>query len=252
MPQTLSHRATALVATGALALGVGGTAVALPHLQRSDATSTSAASFGDGALAVTAASTSTNGDSGATSPSSTRRADRREKAIRARLNQLVKDQTLTAAQANAVAAALAKDPGLWRPGVAGLMRLEHAAVQVTAQYTHLSVTQVRQQLQSGKSLADVATGADTSVDGLVAAMTTRAEAAIDKAVTSGRLTQAQADKLTTKLPEALTRLVNRTPKHRTVDGPGDTSGEGQGSGSGSSGGSDGLDDLTQLLDQVSV
>lgn len=75
-------------------------------------------------------------------------------------------------------------------------------------YLGLSEAEVRTQLASGKTLAQIAKDQGKSVDGLVQALVKDAEAKIDAAVASGRLTSAQADKAKSTLEQAVTDLVN--------------------------------------------
>ena len=70
--------------------------------------------------------------------------------------------------------------------------------------------QLRTQLEAGKSLATIATDNGKTVEGLKAALTTAAKTDLDAAVTAGRLTQAQADKLLAALPARLDDEINET------------------------------------------
>jgi polyhydroxyalkanoate synthesis regulator phasin len=85
---------------------------------------------------------------------------------------------------------------------------------LSAAATYLGLTEdaLRTQLESGKSLADVAQAQGKSVDGLVTALTDAAKKKLDAAVAAGNLTQAQADQIAADLKERLNDLVNRTPR----------------------------------------
>lgn len=77
-----------------------------------------------------------------------------------------------------------------------------------ASYLGVSEAELRAQLSNGKTLAQIAKDHGKSVDGLVQALVKDAEAKIDAAVTSGRLTKDQADKAKSSLEQAVTDLVN--------------------------------------------
>ena len=87
--------------------------------------------------------------------------------------------------------------------------------------TYLGVTEddLRTELESGKSLADVAKAKGKSVDGLVDALVGDAKKHLDEEVSEGDLTQAQADQLLSRLEEGIRAMVNgeRPP---SVPGPG--------------------------------
>jgi hypothetical protein len=176
----MRKRTTALMLSGALATGVVGAA----------------------ALTPASAATSSN-------PISSRLAH-----LKADLSGLVGDGTLTQAQADKVAstldAKLPKRPG--GPGFGrgfrhdrGLMRDEAAAAAKTL---GLSEAALRTQLESGKSLADVAKAQNVDVATLVKALVAVAQDHLDAAVKAGRLTQARADELSAKLTTAITQRVS--------------------------------------------
>jgi polyhydroxyalkanoate synthesis regulator phasin len=76
--------------------------------------------------------------------------------------------------------------------------------------TYLGVTEdnLRTELESGKSLADVAKAKGKSVDGLVDAIVADAKKHLDEEVSEGDLTQAQADQLLARLEEGIRAMVN--------------------------------------------
>ncbi|HVF31657.1 MAG TPA: hypothetical protein VM933_01360 [Acidimicrobiales bacterium] len=83
-----------------------------------------------------------------------------------------------------------------------------ATLSVAAGVLGLSEDGLRAQLRAGTSLATIAGDRTPAlVDALVAAATTR----IDAAVAGGRLTPAQADERKANLTERITALVHRTP-----------------------------------------
>src|SRR5216683_7693520 len=110
------------------------------------------------------------------------------------LAQLVKDGKLTQNQANAIQqrlqshqACTGKGPGLLgRSVVLQSLRqyLPNVATQV-AQGLHLTVDQLKTQLQSGKSLSDIATAQGVSSSQLHTIVTNAIQNAVTKAVSAG-------------------------------------------------------------------
>ena len=83
-------------------------------------------------------------------------------------------------------------------------------LDAAAAYLGLTETQLRGELESGKSLAQVARAHDKSVDGLVDALVADAKKHLDDAVAAGRLTRAEADEMLSGLRERIGNLVNAT------------------------------------------
>jgi uncharacterized protein YidB (DUF937 family) len=84
-----------------------------------------------------------------------------------------------------------------------LGRLDSAAA-----YIGITEAQLRTELESGKSLAQVAQAHGKSVDGLIAALVAAAKDKLDKAVSSGRLTKAQETEMLGLLKDRVTGIVN--------------------------------------------
>ena len=84
-------------------------------------------------------------------------------------------------------------------------------LSAAAGYLGLTEAQLRSQLESGKSLAQVATAQGKSVSGLVDALVNAAKQRLDSAVATGRLTQAQENEMLSGLRDRITNLVNSTP-----------------------------------------
>ena len=80
----------------------------------------------------------------------------------------------------------------------------------TAAATYLGLTEaeLRTQLESGKTLAQIAKAQGKSVDGLEKALAADAKTKLDAAVKAGTLTQAQADEILKRTTEHLDDLVN--------------------------------------------
>ncbi len=136
------------------------------------------------------------------------------------LAQLVKDGKLTQNQANQIKQRLEshqactdKGRGLWGRG-AKMQSLKQylpdIATQV-AQGLHISSTQLMSQLQSGKSLSDIAAAQGVSSTQLQTIVTNAIQSAVNKAVSDGNLTQQQATNIMQMLqknPGAFNRLLN--------------------------------------------
>jgi hypothetical protein len=87
-------------------------------------------------------------------------------------------------------------------------------VEAAAAYLGLTETGLRTQLESGKTMADVAKAQGKTVDGLVAALVADEKKELDEAVAAGRLTQAQADAMLADAKSRFTDMVNGTfPDH---------------------------------------
>lgn len=124
--------------------------------------------------------------------------------IKDALSGLVKDGTLTQAQADKVATTLDEKLPERRHGGPRGAQLKDAveALGVTPQ-------ELRTALESGKSLADVAATKGISRDALVAKLVTAAKTHLAEEVTEGDLTQAQADARLADLTTRIGQLVDR-------------------------------------------
>jgi hypothetical protein len=87
-------------------------------------------------------------------------------------------------------------------------------LEAAASYLGLSRAELRTELGTGKTLADVAEAEGKSVDGLVAALVADEKEELDAAVEAGRLTRAQADELLANAEERFTDLVSGTLPER--------------------------------------
>jgi uncharacterized protein YidB (DUF937 family) len=81
-------------------------------------------------------------------------------------------------------------------------------LDAAASYLGLSEDALHSQLESGKTLAQVAKDQGKSVDGLVAALKAELKQHLDGAVADGRLTKAQADRILSNADSRLMALVN--------------------------------------------
>jgi hypothetical protein len=89
-------------------------------------------------------------------------------------------------------------------------RLDSAAA-----YIGITEAQLRTELESGKSLAQIAKAHGKSVDGLIDALVAAAKSKLDDAVSAGRLTKGQEIEMLSVLKDRITSAVNST------DGPGE-------------------------------
>ena len=145
-----------------------------------------------------------------------------------RLDAAVAAGEITKEQADALKLRSAQDGGLplFGPGGHhdGFDHLHHGPPSLAAAATYLGLTpaELRTELESGKSLADIAKAKGKSVEGLKQALTADAKSKLDAAVKAGKLTQAQADELEARLTEHLDDLVNGTghARHERLGGPG--------------------------------
>jgi hypothetical protein len=81
--------------------------------------------------------------------------------------------------------------------------------EAAASYLGLTAAELRTQLESGKTLAQIAsTTSGKSTAGLVDALVAAEQKELDAAVAAGRLTKAQADAIAPSLKQRLTDLVN--------------------------------------------
>jgi hypothetical protein len=139
---------------------------------------------------------------------------------KSKLDQAVADGRLTRAQADEMLAGLkaritdfvnGRFPPSFRDerGRHGFaFRHDGLGFDAAATYLGLSETQLRAQLESGKTLAQIATAQGKTVDGLVGALLDRAKQRLDKAVAAGRLTREEADGMLAGLKERIAHLVN--------------------------------------------
>jgi hypothetical protein len=90
----------------------------------------------------------------------------------------------------------------------------HGGLDAAADYIGITDAQLRNALEDGKTLAQVAKSKGKSVDGLVAALVADAKANLAEAVKAGRLTQAESNAMQADLKARITDLVNNAPPAR--------------------------------------
>jgi len=77
-----------------------------------------------------------------------------------------------------------------------------------AKYIGVTPAQLRSELRSGKTLAQIANAHGRTAEGLVQALVDRAKKKVDAAVAAGRLTRVEADDVLAGLKDRITDLVN--------------------------------------------
>ena len=134
------------------------------------------------------------------------------------LQPLIDDGTLTQAQVDAVIAALEAarpEGGFGGPGHHG--RGPGVALSVVAETIGITEDEVREGLQSGQTLAEIAvangSSAQAVIDAIIAEMTARSA----EKVAAGEITQAQADEFLANATERVTDMVNNGGPGRPGD-----------------------------------
>jgi hypothetical protein len=118
-------------------------------------------------------------------------------------DKLVSDGTITQAQADKVQAALEAARPEGGPGGRG-----GPGVDAAAKALGIDASELRTDLQSGKTIADVAKTKGVDLQTVIAALVTEMQSHLADAVSSGRLTQAQADEMKANATERATAMVN--------------------------------------------
>ena len=96
-----------------------------------------------------------------------------------------------------------------------------ASLDAAAEYLGLTEAELHTQLESGKTLAEIAKAQGKTVDGLEKALTAAMKTKLDAAVKAGTITQAQADDLLKRTTDHLDDLVNgKLGFHGHDGGPG--------------------------------
>jgi len=152
--------------------------------------------FGPGSATAQESTTETTAD-----------AEQRSERVRAALESLVEDGTITAAQADAVAEHLASTfPGRHGHFIGRGPGL--ASFEAAAEIIGIENSELRQALADGATVAEVAedNGVDveTLIDGLVAALDEK----LDELVADGRITEEQAAEIRNNAPERIENFVN--------------------------------------------
>jgi hypothetical protein len=83
-------------------------------------------------------------------------------------------------------------------------------LEAAAGYIGITEAELRTELESGRSLAQVANAHGKSVDGLIDTLVAAAKDKLDDAVSAGRLTKAQETEMLSVLKDRITSAVNNT------------------------------------------
>jgi tyrosyl-tRNA synthetase len=140
-------------------------------------------------------------------------------ALDARVDAAVKAGKLTPDQAAKLKERIANAKGLGLRIRMAIAKHRGALVRgarvkergAAATYIGITRQELRTELRSGKSLAQIATAHGKTAAGLVDAMLAPAKARLDKAVQNGRLTQQQESQMLARLQDVLQKVVERTP-----------------------------------------
>jgi ribosomal protein S20 len=98
-------------------------------------------------------------------------------------------------------------PGFFGLGPAILGAGAHATASAAATYLGMTEAQLRTQLESGKTLAQIAKAQGKSVSGLKAAMLDSVQTRLDKAVSQGRITKAQETEILGDVSKGLDGMI---------------------------------------------
>jgi len=135
-----------------------------------------------------------------------------KKALSARVDAAVAAGRLTKERGAELKTRIASDDfPLFGPPAFGGGHFEHhggPGLEAAAKYLGLTETKLREQLESGKTLAQVAKAQDKSVGGLIAALKADVKQRLDEAVEAGRLTQAQETRILADLDQRIDDFVN--------------------------------------------
>ncbi|MGZ4440278.1 MAG: hypothetical protein ACXVZN_07940 [Gaiellaceae bacterium] len=140
-------------------------------------------------------------------------------ALKDQVEAAVTAGTLTRAQADAIEARIVAGQalglggmggGLRGPGGGGMHGILGPSLDAATGYLGLTQAQIRTQLQSGKTLAQIATAQGKTAAGLVDALVTAETAQLDKAVQAGKLSSTQEQQILANLKQRVTDMVNGT------------------------------------------
>jgi len=161
--------------------------------------------------AISGAQSTSSTTSAATAP-----ADRPDPSVRLNetLKPLVDAGTITQAQADAVIAALKAD--MPEHGGRGERGKGGPGLEVAAQALGMTADELHTALDGGQTLAQVASDKGVNVQVVIDALVASATNHINEEVTSGEITQAQADQ---KLADLSQRVTDRVNNPRPEGGP---------------------------------
>lgn len=133
--------------------------------------------------------------------------DRRDGKLKAALDALVAKGVITQAQEDAIIDVLKGD----HKDHPRIREFVGDVVKSSVGYLGLPADQVKKDLRSGKSLGEIANATPgKSRDGLLKFLDDAAGKRIEAAVDAGKITKDQAEKLRTKVDEAIVRIVDHS------------------------------------------
>ena len=149
-------------------------------------------------------------------------------AIKDALKGLVSDGTITQSQADKVATTLDQNLPRRGPGFPGGMGMHgmrpfggpHLHPADVAKILGITPQELRTQLESGKTLAQIAAAQGISKSELIDKLVAAAKADLAADVKAGRLTQAQADKISADLEARITERVDHVGPGPRMGHPG--------------------------------
>jgi hypothetical protein len=154
--------------------------------------------------------------------------DALEQALENRVDEAVADGRLTEEQGAELKERIGSgefpllglrgDPGFGHRGHGPGARLDAAAT-----FLGLTEAELREELRDGKTLAEIAKAEGKTVAALVDALVAATKTELAEAVESGRLTDAQRDRIVEKLEERIADGVNATRGRHFRGGPGEPS-----------------------------
>lgn len=130
------------------------------------------------------------------------------------INTAVTNGRLTQAQADELISRL---PQAYADAVNGQFREEairlrvgRAIIRLAAEQTGLDAQEIRQELRSGKTLADILTEHNVDTNAFIESAVSQAQERLNKAVENGRLTQEEADQKLSEFRQHLTEHLNQS------------------------------------------
>jgi uncharacterized protein YidB (DUF937 family) len=125
------------------------------------------------------------------------------------LNELVKDGTITQAQANAVLAKVGEDAGRGAKACVARALLKESGVGAAVQsLLGIDLKEIRADIKSGQSLTEIAQSKGVDRAKLVSTIDTAINAELDKLVTNGKLTAERATTLKTDIAALVEKAVD--------------------------------------------
>lgn len=157
--------------------------------------------------------TTTTADDESTDESTGDRLANRQDRIRTALDGLVANGTITAAQADAVAAELA---GQWPERGRRFHRL-HSGLDVVSTTIGITEAELREALRGGQTIAEVAEANGASAQTVIDAMVAAINARVDEALAAGSIDEEEAAQVKENAVARATAIVNKELPARPGD-----------------------------------